>query len=107
MTTVTRSVLSVSAIALALGLIFAAQPVQAQNPAPTGAPVPAVAPAPTAAPTLVPAPAPRVATARVSPPQARVYRVPAQGASGYRPPAHSSWPTRRWSNLARPWLRPN
>jgi hypothetical protein len=50
---------------------------------------------------------PRVATATAMRPQARVYSVPAQGAPSTRQSQRLSWPTRRFSPLARPWLSPN
>jgi hypothetical protein len=121
MRTVRRLLAGASLIALAVGLFLAARPASAQTPAPAPAvtaPAPVPAPAAPAAPRLTtPAAnpamvaAPRVAT--VNPrtnavrAQARVYTVPAQGASSTKQSQHLSWPTRRFSPLARPWLSPN
>ena len=110
MRTAYRSIMGACLLMLALGVVLAARSASAQTPAvaPVLAPANPVVPGLTtpAASVAVVAP-PRVATATALRPQARVYRVPSQGAASTRQSERLSWPTRRFSPLARPWLSPN
>ncbi len=116
MRNVFRSMMGACLIALTVSLVLTARsaPAQAPMPAPPAVSLPAPAAA-TALPPLTNLPAsattavaPRVASTNAVRSQARVYTVPAQGATGTSRRSLTNWPTGRYYNpLARPWLRPN